>query len=67
MNIQNKNGDIIRQDFIVGSFSKEKVKEIIQNDKTPLPAGFPKLWYSVYAGHVYITNLTGVVLKKYKI
>lgn len=66
MEFQNKNGNIIQQDFIAGTFDLKKIKKIIQNDETPLPAGFPKLWYNVYAGHVYITNLTGVVLKKYK-
>lgn len=67
MNLKNKNGDTIHKDFIAGSFSFERVKEIIQKDETPLPAGFPKLWFSVYSGHVYVTNLTGVVLNKYKI
>lgn len=43
MNIQNKNGDVIVQDFISGKFNTARVKEIIAKDTTPLPAGYPKL------------------------
>ena len=67
MNIQNKNGDVITQDFVSGSFNTTRVKEIIANDTTPLPAGFPKLWFNVYANKVFITNLTGVTLEEYDI
>ena len=45
MNIINKNGDTITQDFVSGKFDRNRVKEIIQNDITPLPAGFPKLYF----------------------
>ena len=67
MNIQNKNGDVITQDFVSGSFNTARVKEIITNDTTPLPAGFPKLWFNVYSNKVFITNLTGVTLQEYGI
>ena len=67
MNLTNKNGDIIIQDFVSGKFDRNKVKKIIQNDTTPLPAGFPKLYFNVYGGFVYVTNLTGVTLTKYQI
>jgi len=63
----NANGDQIQSDFISGSFNSERVKEIISKDKTALPAGYPKLWFNIYSGIVYITNLTGVTLTKYEI
>lgn len=63
----NANGDQITSDFISGSFDSQKVKEIVSKDTTPLPAGFRKLWFNVYGGFVYITNLTGVTLNKYEI
>jgi len=67
MNIQNKNGDVITQDFISGRFDIARVKEIIANDTTPLPAGYPKLWFNVYSKKVIITNLTGITLQEYDI
>lgn len=67
MSLINKNGDTIIQDFVSGKFDRNRVKEIIQNDTTPLPAGFPKLYFNVYGGFVYVTNLLGVTLKKYQI
>ena len=67
MNIQNKNGDVITQDFVSGRSDTAKVKEIIANDTTPLPAGYPKLWFNIYAQKVFITNLTGVTLQEYDI
>jgi len=67
MTIQNKNGDVITQDFISGRFDIAKVKEIIANDTTPLPAGYPKLWFNVYSNKVIITNLTGITLQEYDI
>lgn len=67
MSLINKNGDIIIQDFVSGKFDRNKVKKIIQNDITPLPAGFPKLYFNVYGGFVYITNLLGITLTKYQI
>lgn len=67
MNVQNKNGDVITQDFVSGKFDTKRVKEIISNDNTPLPAGYPKLWFNVYAHKVFITNLTGVTLQVYDI
>ena len=65
MKLRNKNGDEIRSDFISGKFDMQKVKEIIANDTTPLPAGYPKLWFNIYGGNLYLTNLTGVTLKSY--
>ena len=67
MIIQNKNGDEITQDFIAGKFDIKKVKDIITKDTTPLPAGYPKLWFNVYGNKVFITNLTGVTLQEYDI
>jgi len=67
MNFINKNGDIIKSDFISGTFDTKKVKEIVANDSTPLPAGYPKLWFNIYGGVLYITNLTGITLNKYPI
>lgn len=67
MKFQNKNGDEIIQDFIAGKFDANKVKEIISNDTTPLPAGYPKLWFNVYQNKVFISNLTGVTLQEYDI
>ena len=67
MNIQNKNGDVITQDFISGRFDIARVKEIITNDTTPLPAGYRKLWFNVYSKKVIITNLTGITLQEYDI
>jgi len=67
MNITNGNGDTIIQDFVSGKFDRNRVKEIIQNDRTPLPAGFPKLYFNIYGGFVYVTNLLGVTLTKYQI
>jgi len=67
MSLINKNGDTITQDFVSGKFDRNRVKEIIKNDTTPLPAGFPKLYFNVYGGFVYVTNLLGIVLNKYQI
>lgn len=66
-NITNSKGNVICQDFISGKFDKKQAKQIIENDKTEQRAGHPSLWYSVYAGSVYITSLTGVILAKYKL
>jgi len=66
-NIINKKGNVICQDFISGNFDKVKVKEIIENDLTEKRAGHPSLWYSIYGGFVYITNLTNITLAKYQI
>ena len=66
MTMQNKNGDVITQDFVSGKFDTTRVKEIIARDTTPLPAGYPKLWFNVYAHKVFITNLTGVTLQEYE-
>lgn len=63
--IINANGDEIHQDLIVGSPDLTKVKEILSLDKTPLPGGYPKIWFSVYGGKILITSLTNVVLKEY--
>lgn len=63
--IINANGDEILQDFVVGSPDLKKVKEILSKDKTPLPIGYPKIWFSVYGGKILITNLTGITLKEY--
>lgn len=67
MILTNANGDTITSDFISGKFDSQKVKEIVLKDTTPLPAGFKKLWFNIYGGMVYITNLTGVTLAKYEI
>lgn len=65
--LHNKNGDAITQDFISGAFDIKRVKEIIANDETPLPTGYPKLWFNIYGGKVFIINLTGVTLQEYDI
>lgn len=65
--LQNKNGDTIIQDFVSGKFNTQRVKEIIANDTTPLPSGYPKLWFNVYAHKVFITNLLGATLQEYDI
>ena len=65
--LYNKNGDAVTQDFVSGRFNAARVEEIIANDTTPLPAGYPKLWFNVYAHKVYITNLTGMTLQEYEI
>ena len=65
--LRNKNGDAITQDFVSGKFDVARVEEIIANDATPLPAGYPKLWFNVYSHKVFITNLTGVSLREYDI
>ena len=65
--ISNKNGDIITSDFIVGKFDATRVNEIISNDTTPLPAGYPKLWFNIYANKISITNLLGLTLQEYDI
>lgn len=65
--LHNKNGDTITQDFVSGKFDAKRVKEIIENDTTPLPIGYPYLWFNVYGGIVYITNLFGVTLKEYQL
>ena len=65
MKLINKNGDTITSDFISGEFDKQKVKRIVEEDTTPLPSGYPKLWFNIYGGNLYITNLTGVTLKRY--
>ena len=65
--LHNKNGDAITQDVVSGKFDVARVEEIIANDATPLPAGYPKLWFNVYAHKVYITNLTGMTLQEYEI
>lgn len=65
--LYNKNGDAITQDFVSGRFDAKRVEKIIAKDTTPLPAGYPKLWFNVYAHKVFITNLTGVTLKEYDI
>ena len=65
--LHNKNGDAITQNFVSGSFDAKRVKEIIENDATPLPAGYPRLWFNIYAHKVFITNLTGVTLQEYDI
>jgi hypothetical protein len=65
--LHNKNGDAITQDFVSGKFDATRVKEIIADDITPLPTGYPKLWFNVYAHKVFITNLTGVTLREYDI
>ncbi len=67
MKLINKNGDTITSDFISGKFNKQRVKEIVADDTTPLPAGYPKIWFNIYGGNLYITNLTGVTLNKYSI
>lgn len=63
--LRNKNGDTITPDFIMGKYDATRVKEIISNDITPLPAGYPKLWFNIYANKVFITNLLGTTLKEY--
>ena len=65
--LHNKNGDAITQDFVSGKFDAARVEEIIANDATPLPAGYPKLWFNVYGGKIFITNLTGMTLQEYEI
>ena len=65
--LHNKNGDAVTQDFVSGRFDDARVKEIIANDATPMPAGYPKLWYNIYGKKLFITNLLGVTLKEYKI
>ena len=67
MDLINKKGNVISQDFISGKFDRNKIKEIIENDTTEKRAGHPSLWYSIYGGFVYITNLTNVTLNKYHI
>lgn len=63
--ILNANGDKIHKHFINGEVDLQRVKEILSTDNTPLPNAYPKLWFSVYGGKIYITNLTNAVLKEY--
>ena len=63
--ISNKNGDTIIPDFIMGRFDIIRVDEIISNDTTPLPAGYPKLWFNIYGDKIFITNLLGTTLQEY--
>lgn len=67
MKLINKNGDTITLDFVSGNFDSKKVEEIVSKDITALPAGYPKLWFNVYGGKVFITNLTGIILTEYVI
>ncbi|MDK2063336.1 hypothetical protein PT447_00180 [Aliarcobacter butzleri] len=63
--IINANGDEIQQNFIMGNPDLKKIKEILEKDTTTPPSGYKKLWFSVYGGKIFITNLTDISLKEY--
>jgi hypothetical protein len=43
------------------------IEKIISEDETPLPIGYPRLWFSVYNNSLKIMNLRSKVLKEYQI
>lgn len=61
-------GNQIFMDCIIGNKDNldfERINNIIKEDKTELPAGYPRLWFSVYNGQLNILNLRSKVLKSY--
>ena len=40
------------------------IENIIKEDETELPAGYPRLWFCVYNNELHIMNLRRKILKK---
>lgn len=52
-------------DCIKDNLDMKKIEECIKKDMTPLPAGYPRLWFAVYGNVVKIMNLRSKVLNEY--
>lgn len=63
----NKLGHQIFLDCIKSDLDMKTIEKIISEDETELPAGYPRLWFSVYNNSLKIMNLRSKVLKEYQI
>jgi hypothetical protein len=61
----NKLGHQIFLDCIKGDLNTEVIENIIKEDETELPAGYPRLWFCVYNNELHIMNLRRKILKTY--
>lgn len=61
----NKLGNQIFLDCLKGNLDMKRIENIIKEDETPLPAGYPRLWFCVYDSELHIMNLRRKILKSY--
>jgi len=63
----NKLGHQIFLDCIKSDLNMEVIENIIKEDETELPLGYPRLWFCVYNNELHIMNLRRKILKTYQL